>query len=127
MARRIEGTVAGGYSCDVENCGLNAIWAVFIATPYLNEPERAPIITMTDQHICHHHLSLVRRDLVTDHMRKAIRDIADQNRGVPDFERQRMGKIGIWSGEYHRAQEMMGLIAPGDQVIVSDAPPLDLG
>ena len=126
MARRIEGTVAGGYSCDVTGCGLNAIWAVFVLTPYANEPDRAGIMTMTDIHCCHHHLSLVRRDLVTDHMRQAIRAVADQNGGVPDFEKQRMGKIGIYSPDYHRAQEMAGLIAPGDQVVQSDAPPLDL-
>lgn len=126
MARRIEGTIAAGFKCDASDCNLNAIWAAFVATPYLGEPRRSPIITMTDLHCCHHHLSLVRRELVTDHMREAIRHIADERGGVPDFANQRMGKIGIWNPDYSKFQEMAGLIPPGDQVIQSDAPALKL-
>lgn len=121
MSRVIEGSVAGGFRCDVRGCGEKAIWAAFVATPYLFEPERAPIITMTDIHTCHHHLSLIRRELVTDHMRKAIREVAAKNGGKPDFDRQKMGKISVIHGDYHRFQEMAGLITTGDLLIKSDA------
>ena len=121
MARRLEGTVALGFVCDAKGCGLNAIWAPILCTPYLKEPRRAPIVTFTDVHVCHHHWGSIHRDLATDHMCQAIRAIADQNGGKPDFDRMFLSRIQLYHPDYHRFQEMAGLIENGDRVIKSDA------
>ena len=97
MARKIEGTVAGGFICDSDDCSFNAIWAVIVCTPYQIDAEtirtgqgKAPILTFTDVHVCHHHWSVVNRELTTDHMREAIKRIADERRGKPDFDHARI-------------------------------------
>ena len=126
MARRIEGTVAGGFVCDAEGCGLNAIWAPIVGTPYLNEPRRAPILNFTDVHVCHHHWSSIKRDLATDHMREATRAVADQNGGKPDFDRMFLSRIGVHHPDFHRFQCMAGLI-PSDDMMVETKATLDLG
>ena len=135
MARRVEGTVAAGFVCDSDDCSLNAIWAVIICTPYQIDAEtirtgqgKPPILTFTDLHTCHHCWGRARREsLVTLPMREAIKRIADERGGKPDFDHQWLARIGVHHSDYHRFQEMAGLIAPGDQVVQSDAPPLDLG
>ena len=134
MARRIEGTVAAGFVCDSADCSSNAIWAIIIVTPYLIDTEtirtgqgKAPILTFTDIHTCHHHFSVVRREsIMTEPMREAIRRIADERKGKPDFEHQWIARVGVHHSDYHRFQEMAGLISPGDQVISSDATMPDL-
>lgn len=121
MARRIDGTVAGGFRCDAVGCSLNAIYAVIVVTPYEKEPHRAPIMTFTDVHTCRDHWSSAKREAtVTDQMREAIKRIADERGGKPDFDRQWLARINPHHGDYHRFQEMAGLIAPGDQIVKSD-------
>ena len=127
MGLRIEGTMASGFVCDAEGCGLTAIWAPIICTPYLKDPRRAPIVNFTDVHVCHYHWKSIKRDLATDHMREATRAIADKNGGKPDFDRIFLSRIGVHHPDFHRFQEMAGLIESGDQVIKSEAEMPELG
>lgn len=128
MARRIEGTVAGGFICDASDCSLAAIWSPIVCTPYLIDAAaiksgegKPPILNFTDVHVCHHHWNHVKHDLKTDHMREATKSIADQRGGKPDFDKQFLSRIGVHHPDYHRFQEMAGLIPVGDQVIKSAA------
>ena len=131
MARRIEGTVAGGFVCDASDCSLNAIWAVIICTPYQIDAEtirtgqgKAPILTFTDVHVCHHHWKGVHREnIATQPMRDAIKRIADERGGKPDFDQQWLARIGTHHPDYHRFQEMAGLIARGDMTVAAGEEP----
>lgn len=114
MARRREGTVTSGFVCDAERCGLNAIWSPIICTPYFGHPDWNPILTWTDVHVCHHHWKNIQRDLATDHMREAIREIANQKGAKPDFDAMFLSRIAPQSGDYHQFQVAAGLIPPDD-------------
>lgn len=118
---RIEGTTAGGFLCDAVGCGLNAVWSPIFCTPYLGEPQRAPILNFTAITVCHHHWKNIGRELSTDHMKEATRAIAERNGGVPDFDKIFLSRIGVFSGDYNKFLEMAGLIAPGDMMVKSDA------
>ena len=126
MALRREGTVARGFVCDAQGCGMNAIWSPIFCTPYFGEPNRAPILNFTAIQICDHHFRNVGRELSTDHMKDATWAVAEKNGGKPDFDRMFLSRIGVYNPEYHKALETMGLISPGDQVISSDATMPDL-
>lgn len=117
MALRLEGTVAAGFVCDAEGCGLNAIWSPIVCTPYLPPTDRTPILNFTAVQVCHHHWKNVSRGMSIDHMRESTRVVAEQHGGKPDFDRIFLSRIGVYDGAYHQFLEMVGLIAPGDQVL----------
>ena len=117
MARRVEGTIAFGFRCDCHGCTDNAIWAAIICTPYLRNPQEPPILTFTDIHVCHDHWRHVKRDITSDPMREAIRQIADQKGGKPDFDRQFLSRIGVHHPDYQKFQGLAGLIPQNDQVL----------
>lgn len=114
--RRIEGTVRLGFRCDAEGCTENAIWSPIICTPYRDLP-RGPILTLTDVHVCNDHWASVKRDIQTDHMREAIRGIAAQLGGNPNFDRQFLSRIGVHDPDYHKFQIAAGLIPSDDQLV----------
>jgi hypothetical protein len=116
--RRIEGTVRLGFRCDATGCNENALWAPIICTPYRDLP-KGPILTFTDIHVCHHHWDRVTREICTDHMREAIRAIANESRGNPDFGRQFLSRIGVHDPDYHQFQIAAGLIPADDQLVKS--------
>jgi hypothetical protein len=114
MARRIEGTVTGGFVCDEVGCNDNAIWSPIFCTPYLGKPDWDPILTFTDIHCCANHWRGIRRELATDHMRDAIREIANQKGAKPDFDGMFLSRIAPFHPDYHRFQVQAGLIPPDD-------------
>ena len=114
MAHRIEGTVTGGFKCDSQGCSENAIWSPILCTPYLGHPDWAPILTFQFCHVCHAHWAGIRREMATDHMREAIREIANQKGGIPDFDHMFLSRIAPYHSDYHRFQVAAGLIPPDD-------------
>lgn len=114
MARRIEGTVTGGFRCDAMLCNETAIWSPILCTPYLGREDWPPILTFMDTHLCVNHWRGIARDLATDHMRDAIREIANQKGGKPDFERMFLSRIAPQHPDFHRFQVMAGMIPPDD-------------
>ena len=67
--------------------------------------------------MCNDHWNVVRREIVTDPMRQAIRDIADKKGGVPDFDKQFLSRIGVHHPDYQKFQGLAGLIPPNDNVL----------
>ena len=117
MARRTEGTVEGGFRCDAEGCVDNAIWAPILCTPFLNDPGRAPILTFLDVHVCAHHWKSIRRELATEPMREAIRMIANERGGRPDFDRMFLSRIAPFHPDFHKFQQAAGLIPTDDRMV----------
>jgi len=118
MARRLEGSVTGGFRCDATGCGENAVYAPIFAIPYLRDPKRAPILQFCDIHVCPHHWKMVHRDVeITEAMRGAARSVADMNGGRPDFDHAYIVRIPVHDPDYHSFQEAAGLIAKGDAMV----------
>lgn len=117
MARVIEGTSMGGFTCDHPACGAKAVAAPVICVPWKGFPIaiRIPIKVIRDLHVCLAHQAAVRLDdELSSGIKKLVSGLADQHNGRPDFDRATIRFIRVHSAEFQDFLEKNGLVKPGD-------------
>ena len=120
MARNIEGTTAGGFTCDSVGCHLVAVYAPCIVIPFEGHPVqvRRPMFGFVDTHICVKHWKDIRID---DQMTKKMKDTFEETAAAaglrPAFKRAYVMPARLHSPEFLGFQQTMGLVAPDDALV----------
>lgn len=115
--RNIEGTTAGGFTCDASGCDLVAVYAPCIVVPFEGHPVqvRRPMFGFVDTHVCIRHWKDIRID---DQMTKKMRDTFEETAAAagmrPAFKRAYVVPVRVHSPEFLDFQKAMKLIPPED-------------